>query len=161
MTAPARRVLVTGGASGIGGAIVERLAGQGFAVEFTYHRAASEAAKLSERFGIGAQGRACDLADGDAVESLARSIEATEPYYGLVHNAGVTADALAALVDRAAAERVFAVNFWAMVRLVRACCGRCRRRGKAASCWSARSPPRAGLRAIRSMRRARRRWRDI
>jgi dienelactone hydrolase len=35
-------------------AIVERLAGQGFAVEFTYHRAALEAATLSERFGAGA-----------------------------------------------------------------------------------------------------------
>ena len=120
MTPAPRRVLVTGGASGIGAAIVERLVEQGFAVEFTYHRATAAAEELGHRFGDAAQGRACDLADGEAVENLARSIEQADAYYGLVHNAGTSADALAALVDRAAAERVFAVNFWSMERLVRA-----------------------------------------
>jgi 3-oxoacyl-[acyl-carrier protein] reductase len=120
MSAAPRRVLVTGGASGIGGAIVERLVGQGFAVELTYHRAAAEATALCERFGAAVRGQACDLADGEAVERLARSIEEGDAWYGLVHNAGVTADALAAMIDRAAAEKVFAVNFWSMVRLVRA-----------------------------------------
>ena len=120
MTAAARRVLVTGGARGIGAAIVERLVGQGFAVEFTYHGAKEAAAALGERFGAAVRGRACDLADGEAVESLARSLDAGEAFWGLVHNAGIPGDGLAALVDRAAAERVFAVNFWAMERLVRA-----------------------------------------
>ena len=115
-----RRVLVTGGASGIGAAIVERLAGQGFAVQLTCHRSAAEAATLGQRLGASVQGEACDLGDRDAVERLARSIAAKDAYWGLVHNAGTSADALAALVDRAAAERVFAVNFWAMERLVRA-----------------------------------------
>jgi len=80
----ARRVLVTGGARGIGAAIVERLAGQGFAVEFTYHQANDTAAALSERLGAAAQGQACDLADGEAVESLARSLEAADAFWGLV-----------------------------------------------------------------------------
>jgi 3-oxoacyl-[acyl-carrier protein] reductase len=120
MTGAARRVLVTGGAHGIGGAIVERLAGQGFAVDFTWHRAATEAASLGERLGDRVQGRACDLADGAAVEALAGSLDQEAAYYGLVHNAGMAADGLAGLVDQAAAERAFAVNFWSMVRLVRA-----------------------------------------
>jgi len=120
MTGAARRVLVTGGARGIGGAVVEQLAGQGFAVDFTWHRAAAEAAALGERLGDRVRGFACDLADGAAVEDLARSLDQADAYYGLVHNAGVAADGLAALVDQAAAERVFAVNFWSMVRLVRA-----------------------------------------
>jgi NAD(P)-dependent dehydrogenase (short-subunit alcohol dehydrogenase family) len=55
------------------------------------------------------------------VERLAATIETRDsPLYGLVHNAGATYDALAAVIDQDEAERVMQVNLWAMMRLARA-----------------------------------------
>lgn len=65
--------------------------------------------------------RACNLADPGAVELLAHDLEQVEGgFYGFVHNAGTTYASLSALVDLDAAERVMQVNFWSMVRLLRA-----------------------------------------
>ena len=114
-------VLVTGGSGGIGSATVRALAARGFAVTFTYRSAAAKAQDLAAEL-PGATAIACDLAARDQVEALAARIEAREtPLFGLVHNAGATYDALAAMVDQDAAERVMQVNLWALMRLVRAC----------------------------------------
>ncbi|BBK29907.1 short-subunit dehydrogenase [Stella humosa] len=105
-----RRVLVTGGGRGIGAAIVRCLADAGYAVDYTHRREA----------GAG-PGRpiACDLADRAAVDALAEA-GAGAGYYGFVHNAGLTYDRLAAMVDQDQGEAVMQVNFWAMTRLVKA-----------------------------------------
>jgi NAD(P)-dependent dehydrogenase (short-subunit alcohol dehydrogenase family) len=88
-------------------------------VTFSYK--SSEAAAQALAGELGCTAVACDLAEREAVERLAGEIEArTTPLYGIVHNAGATYDALAAVIDQDAAERVMQVNLWAMMRLVRA-----------------------------------------
>lgn len=113
-----RRVLVTGGARGMGEAIVRRLAADGFSVELTYARSAERAQALASE--LGAAARACDLSDKAAVDALAASLEDAPPYYGFVHNAGTTYDSLAAMLDQAEGERLMQVNFWSMLRIVKA-----------------------------------------
>jgi NAD(P)-dependent dehydrogenase (short-subunit alcohol dehydrogenase family) len=113
-----KRVFVTGGARGMGEAIVRRLAADGYAVEFTYATSAERAAALAQE--LGATARACDLADKSAVEALATSLEEAPAYYGFVHNAGMSYDSLAAMVDQAQGERLMQVNFWSMLRLAKA-----------------------------------------
>jgi NAD(P)-dependent dehydrogenase (short-subunit alcohol dehydrogenase family) len=113
-----KKVLVTGGARGMGEAIVRRLCADGFAVEFTYAASAERAGALAKE--TGSIARACDLADKNAVEELAATLEEAPAYYGFVHNAGTSYDALAAMVDQAQGERLMQVNFWSMQRLVKA-----------------------------------------
>lgn len=120
-----KRVLVTGGGRGIGEAIVEELAVAGYDVTFTYRSAVDEAEALTQRL----QGlhRAqsfsnikVDLADKAQVEKLAEQVADGPALYGFVHNAGATADALAALIDQARAEMLMQVNFLSMTQLIKA-----------------------------------------
>ena len=119
-----KAVLVTGGARGIGASIVRALVAQGCDVTFTYRKGNGEAAALVAELTEQWPKRklACveaDLADKADVGALAATIEAWPNLYGFIHNAGMTADALAALIDQSQAETLMQVNFWSMVRLVR------------------------------------------
>jgi NAD(P)-dependent dehydrogenase (short-subunit alcohol dehydrogenase family) len=121
-TASGKTVFVTGGARGIGKAIVSALAADGFNVSFTYSASADEAGQLAEELRVrypaqDVQGYCFDLADRAQVDELANVIAGTDPLFGLVHNAGRSYDTLAALVDQDRAEALFQVNFWAMTRL--------------------------------------------
>ena len=88
---------MTGGSRGIGRAVCEQLARAGFSVVINY-RAAGEAAEKT-RNGILEQGGeaallAFDVSDREQTRAaLAQEIEAGGPFYGIVSNAGVTADA--------------------------------------------------------------------
>jgi NAD(P)-dependent dehydrogenase (short-subunit alcohol dehydrogenase family) len=120
-----RRVLVTGGARGLGAAIVRALAGAGHDVTFTYRSSAAEAETLVAALAAAYQGRAfatlqADLADKSAVDGLADKIGGGAPYSGFVHNAGETYDALAVMLDQDKAERTMQVNFWSFTRLAAA-----------------------------------------
>lgn len=118
-----RRVLVTGGASGVGLAIVRALARAGHAVDFTY-RSSTEAAEalLAELREAHPDrtftGHALDLADKAALESFCETAEATA-YHGLVHNAGQASDALAAMFDQERAEAAMQVNFFSLTRIAK------------------------------------------
>ena len=115
--APAQsRVLVTGGASGIGAAIVRALAEAGLSVDFTYRASAEAAQVLLADLRAAHPDRAfaahsVDLGDRGALEAFCEIAEAAG-YYGLVHNAGQSCDALAAMLDQERAEAAMQVNFF-------------------------------------------------
>lgn len=120
-----RMVLVTGGGKGIGEAVVRRLAADGYDVTLTYRSSGEKARDLIESLARDHRvqsftGLDTDLADAGQVETLATRLEAMPQLYGLVHNAGATADALAAMLDQTRAQALMQVNFFSMTRLIKA-----------------------------------------
>lgn len=112
-------VLVTGGAKGVGAAIVSTLARAGFDVDFTYRSSAEQALALAAELSISGQNvRALplDLADKPAIEAFCEEAESVA-YSGFVHNAGQPYDALAAMMVQDRAEAIMQVNFFAFARL--------------------------------------------
>lgn len=118
-----RRVLVTGGARGIGAAVVQACAEAGHDVLFTCRssrdQAEAVAAKARET-GAAIEVRALDLADRAAVDAFANELAAQDAFYGFVHNAGQSYDALVAMMAQDRAEAAMQVNFWSMTRIVSA-----------------------------------------
>jgi NAD(P)-dependent dehydrogenase (short-subunit alcohol dehydrogenase family) len=116
-------VLVTGGSSGIGAAVVRRLSRAGYQVSFTVNRSVQSAEALCAELAGGARPRAiaCDLSDELAVDRLCRSlVEEERPFYGLVHAAGASYDVPAGAADLGKARAIMQVNFWSLFSLVRA-----------------------------------------
>lgn len=97
MKAVKKWVLVTGGSRGIGRSVVEALAKE-YVVIFTWRdreQAAQEVMQNCASLAGGAVGYACDGSQPEQVEALAKQLTAE---YGapwaIVHNAGITGDAL-------------------------------------------------------------------
>jgi 3-oxoacyl-[acyl-carrier protein] reductase len=109
-----RRVLVTGASRGIGRAIAFALADDGFDV--SVHCRADEAAARETAEGVAARGRRAkrlrfDVADREAAtRTLAEDLAADGPYYGVVCNAGVRADAAFPALTGLAWDRVLRTN---------------------------------------------------
>ncbi|GJE16425.1 SDR family NAD(P)-dependent oxidoreductase [Methylobacterium marchantiae] len=119
-----RRVLVTGGASGLGSAIVRALISGGYDVALTYRSSGEAAERLVADLSEANPERtitahALDLADRDAIEAFCEANEG-EGFYGLVHNAGQSYDVLAAMMAQDKAEAAMQVNFWSLTRLAKA-----------------------------------------
>lgn len=124
MTDSRSRVLVTGGAKGVGAATVRAMAAQGHDVVFTYRSSAEQALALAAELeaahpGARVEARPLDLADKAAVEAFCGTIEG-EACFGFVHNAGQSYDALAAMMAQDKAEAAMQVNFFAFTRLCKA-----------------------------------------
>ena len=83
-----KTIIVTGGASGIGKAVCQRLAEEGaHPAIFDLNGDGADAA--AKEVGGGAKGFACDIADHDAVVKAVDAVEAEMgPIEGLVNNAG-------------------------------------------------------------------------
>ena len=117
------KVLVTGGAKGVGAAIEHALAAAGHDVDFTYRSSAEQAKALAEEIATNHPGRAItalplDLSDKEALDAFCEARE-SESYFGLVHNAGQPYDSLAAMMVQDKAEAAMQVNFWAFTRLAK------------------------------------------
>jgi NAD(P)-dependent dehydrogenase (short-subunit alcohol dehydrogenase family) len=117
------RILVTGGAKGVGAAIVRALAAAGHDVAFTYRSSAEQALALAADVAAAHPGRGIealplDLSDKAALEAFCETREA-ESYFGLIHNAGQPYDSLAAMMAQDKAEAAMQVNFWAFTRLAK------------------------------------------
>ncbi|HYF57283.1 MAG TPA: SDR family NAD(P)-dependent oxidoreductase [Salinarimonas sp.] len=118
-----KRVLVTGGAKGVGAAIVQALVQAGYDVDFTY-RASGEAARtladeLSSSHPQAVRTHSVDLADKGSLEIFCEAIQ-DESFYGFVHNAGQSYDVLAAMMAQDKAEAAMQVNFWSFTRIAKA-----------------------------------------
>jgi NAD(P)-dependent dehydrogenase (short-subunit alcohol dehydrogenase family) len=117
------RVLVTGGAKGVGAAIVRALVADGHDVDFTYRSSGEQAQTLAAEIAEAAPGRIVralplDLSDKAALDAFCEQCEA-EAWFGLVHNAGQPYDTLAAMLVQDKAEAAMQVNFWAFTRLAK------------------------------------------
>lgn len=117
------RVLVTGGAKGVGAAIVRALVAGGHDVDFTYRSSGEQAQALATEITDAAAGRVVralplDLSDKPALDSFCETVEG-ESYFGFIHNAGQPYDTLAAMLVQDKAEAAMQVNFWAFTRLAK------------------------------------------
>lgn len=114
--------VVSGGSRGVGRAIVERLAADGYRVHFLY-RCRDDAARVvtdlvASRGGVATAHR-CDVTDARAVEAIVDEI-AGEGVYALVNNAAVLRDGHFLLMDEARWEVVVDTVLTAAYRLTRA-----------------------------------------
>lgn len=86
---------VTGGAKGIGCAIVKRLLNDGYKVAFTYNNSEEKASNLCDDLGASCKAYKLDITDSDAVNSVVADVEKN---FGeidvLVNNAGIAEQAL-------------------------------------------------------------------
>jgi 3-oxoacyl-[acyl-carrier protein] reductase len=119
-----RLVLVTGGGRGLGTAIVRTLADDGHDVTFTYRSASAEAEALLGELRAKYPGQSftadrVDLADKTAVEEFV-SARKDQPFSGFVHNAGLSYDSLAVMMDQTKAEAAMQVNYWSFTRIASA-----------------------------------------
>ncbi|KRE06200.1 short-chain dehydrogenase [Bosea sp. Root381] len=117
------KILVTGGAKGVGAEIVRALAAAGHDVDFTYRSSGEQAKALAEEIASAHPGRGItalplDLSDKAALDAFCEARE-DESYFGLVHNAGQPYDSLAAMMAQDKAEAAMQVNFWAFTRLAK------------------------------------------
>jgi len=119
----ARRVLVTGASRGIGRAIALALARGGFDVALNYRSREREAEAVSaELRGLGREAWLLpfDVADRAAsATALEADLKLHGPYYGVVHNAGVTADAAFPAMTGEAWDRVLRTNLDGFYHVVR------------------------------------------
>jgi 3-oxoacyl-[acyl-carrier protein] reductase len=118
-------VVVSGGARGIGAAVVRELALSGYKVHFLYRErvdaACKLAAEMADRGGL-AVGHRCDVTDGQAVESFLEGM-AGESLFGLVNNAAVLRDGHFLLMPEESWDVVLDTVLGAAYRLTRGCLG--------------------------------------
>lgn len=86
---------VTGGAKGIGSAIVKRLVSDGYKVAFTYNNSEEKAKKLESDLAENCKAYKLDITDSVAVNEVVLNIEKTlGEIHILVNNAGIAEQAL-------------------------------------------------------------------
>ena len=118
---PAGVALVTGGARGIGRAIVLSLVRDGWIVALTFRDNVDAARSVEQECDGKARAFRLDLADRDRPDTLVREVETTlGPLAGLVNNAGMRHDALLAMTKDADWDAVMETNAAGAFRCCRA-----------------------------------------
>ena len=118
-----RTAVVTGAASGIGFALVERFAADGARVVMADIEAAAldQAADRLRDQGAQIHPVVTDVSDGDAVDALAaEAVDTYGPVHLLCNNAGVGAGGLTWDLTTKAWEWVLGVNLWGVIHGLRA-----------------------------------------
>ena len=111
------RIIVTGGASGIGAAISRRLLEEGHSVLIVYRQAAQEAAALEKEFESARIFRA-DVSRREDIDALFRyALECFGGIDALVNNAGVSLTKCFQRVSDEEFDRLMAINFGAVYKL--------------------------------------------
>jgi 3-oxoacyl-[acyl-carrier protein] reductase len=117
--------LVTGGSRGIGRAFVLEAARRGHSVVFSYRERVDDAEETLasvRRAGGKASAVQADLADFDAVATLAQAARAEGEVALLINNAGLGEDIRLPRMTREVWERYLAVNLTAPCFLIKALC---------------------------------------
>ena len=119
-----KSALVTGGARGIGRAIVLRLATQGADVAFSYRgnaAAAQETAQAAEALGRRALAVQADVKDPEAADALVKTtLETFGKIDILVNNAGITRDDLIMRMSEEAWRDVLETNLFGAFHMIKA-----------------------------------------
>ena len=107
-----RVAIVTGGARGIGRAIVERLAADGARVAFTYNSSPDAAGELAATLGEErAMAVRCDVTSAEQIAELVEKVISTwGKIHILVNNAGITKDTLVMRMSQQDFEDVIRTN---------------------------------------------------
>jgi 3-oxoacyl-[acyl-carrier protein] reductase len=110
-----RVAIVTGGARGIGRAIVERLAADGARVAFTYNSSPEAANQIVSALGEDrVMAVKCDVANASEIDSLAEKVlTAWGKIHILINNAGITKDGLVMRMSESDFESVLRTNLTA------------------------------------------------
>lgn len=118
---PARAVLVTGASTGIGQAIADRLATEGFNILAGVRRS-GPAGTLAD-VPPGCEPIELDVTSTDNVSAVVRHMEARFPQglFALINNAGMAPPSAVELTDVDEFRRVLEVNTVAPLRLIQAC----------------------------------------
>jgi 3-oxoacyl-[acyl-carrier protein] reductase len=120
-----RKCVVTGGARGIGAAVVRLALAQGADVAFSYHSSADQARALCEELSAAYPDQRCaalpaQVSDGAAAEKFAaEALDALGGLDILVNNAGITRDVSFARMRREQWDEVLDTNLGSMFNITR------------------------------------------
>lgn len=88
-----KKVVISGGSSGIGKSLVETFAEAGFKVHFTFHSNEASAHEIENRFGEKTKAHRLDVSNREACDQFCKNVLEEEGYIDvLVNNAGITKD---------------------------------------------------------------------
>jgi 3-oxoacyl-[acyl-carrier protein] reductase len=131
---PQKVALVTGASRGIGAAVAERLAREGFTVIVNYSGSAEPAEALVRKIEQGGGRALAAQADVSSRADVRRLFDSAETAFGgvdvLVNNAGIMALATIANTDEASFDRQVAVNLKGTFNTLREAAGRLRTGGR-------------------------------
>lgn len=120
--------IVTGGARGIGKAIVDKLASMGIDIAIIYGGSKEAAIKLAEqcsnKYKVKAIPYQCDVADFEKTKELVKQIkEDFGTCHYLINNAGITRDSLIPMMKENDFDDVIATNLKGTFNMIRHCSG--------------------------------------